>query len=100
MLYSDKTSWNLSIIICICMSTLIPPLIYTLKQAIVDEDPKCRVSSNYGCLLRYNCVGSTQTKLSDQDICITICMYMSNPIPTLIPTLTEAISDKDPKLLV
>ena len=100
VLYSEKTSWNLFIIICICMSTLIPPLISTLKQAIVDEDPKFWVSLNYGCLLRYNCVGSTQTKPSDQDICITICMYMSNPIPTLIPTLTEAICDKDPKFLV
>ena len=65
---------NLCIIICICMSTLIPSLISTLKQAIVDEDPEFQVSLNYGYLLTYNCVGSTQTKLSDQEICITICI--------------------------
>ena len=82
------------------MSTLIPGLIFALKQAIFDEDPKFRVFLNYGCLLRYNCVGSTQTKLSGQEICITICIYMSNPIPTLIPILKQAIFDEDPKFLV
>ena len=91
---------NLCIIICISMSTLIPSLISTLKQGIVDGDPKFWVSLNYGCLLRYDCVCSTQTKLSDQDICITICIYMSNPIPTLITILKQAIFDEDPKFLV
>ena len=70
------------------------------SEPIFLQDPKFRVSLNYGCLLRYNCVGSTQTKLSGQENRITICMYMSNPIPTLIPILKQAIFDEDPKFLV
>ena len=46
------------------MSTLIATLISTLKQAILDEEPKFWVFFNHGYSQGYNCVCSTLTKLS------------------------------------
>ena len=80
--WTNLSCWEVWITICICMSTLIPGLIFTLKQAIFDEDPKFRVFFHYGYSLGYNCVCSTQTKLPGIFLSsfVSACLRLSLPL--------------------